>query len=102
MAVRLFVIYRVFVDDQIVYVGRTKQLLPHRIQQHFKAHHFDHATKIQFAEVETEADMNLYELYYILKWKPKLNQKDIAPDRLTRDLPELDWRDAYLPKIGVV
>lgn len=53
----------------------------------------DMVTKIEFCELPTEADMNLYELYYILKLRPPLNVDDKAKDSLTVSLPELVWSE---------
>lgn len=105
-----FVLYRVFYDGNEknngppVYVGRTKQLLPDRIREHLfhskfrKTFDVDRVSCVQFAQLDSEADMNLYEIYYILKDKPILNKDDKTQDDLTQDyLPELVWKDAYLP-----
>ena len=49
-------------------------------------------TKIEYTMLSTEADMNLYEIYYINLWKPPLNVDDKAKDNLTITLPELEWK----------
>ena len=85
-----FIIYRIFYDDQIVYVGRTKQPLTTRIHGHLfqkpmhRTVHIDQVSKIEYATLQTEADMNLYEIYYILKYHPPLNVDDKARDRIAR------------------
>lgn len=45
---------------------------------------------------ETEADMNLYEIYYINLWKPPLNVDDKARDSLSISLPDKEW-DEFIP-----
>ena len=50
-------------------------------------------TKIEYAEFQTEADMFLYEIYFINKYKPPLNVDDKAHDDLTITLPEADWKE---------
>lgn len=50
-------------------------------------------TRIEFTELTTEADMNLYEIYLINLWKPPLNVDDKAKDSLTIQLPELEWKE---------
>jgi hypothetical protein len=50
-----------------------------------------HVSKIEYAEFKTEADMNVYEIYYINKYKPPLNRDDKAQDDLTFVLPEVKW-----------
>ena len=48
-------------------------------------------TRIGYAEFESEADMFLYEVYYINKLKPSLNCDDKARDELTVDLPYVEF-----------
>ena len=95
---RHFIVYRVFYEDVLVYVGRTTQTLQNRMRSHLfrKPMHrtlfIDMITSIDYAELPSEADMNLYELYYINLWKPPLNVDDKAKDDLTVSLPELEWK----------
>ena len=49
-------------------------------------------TKIEYAEFKTEADMNLYEIYYINKLKPALNIDDKTKDELTITLPKVEFK----------
>ena len=49
-------------------------------------------TKIEYAEFSTEADMNLYEIYFINLWKPPLNIDDKCKDNLTVSLPDVEWK----------
>ena len=66
------IVYRIYYGDQIVYVGRTNQPLQTRIRGHLfaKPMHrilsIDLISKVEFHEFDSEADMNLYEIYYIL------------------------------------
>ena len=87
MRIQGFILYRIFYrgargKDTIVYIGRTKQPLQTRIRGH---------------QLPTEADMNLYEIYYILKEKPPLNVDDKTRDKLTVALPELTWTEFRPP-----
>ena len=50
-------------------------------------------SKIEYAEFLSEADMNLYEIYYINLLKPPLNCDDKAKDELTVSLPDVDWNE---------
>lgn len=54
-------------------------------------------SKVQYAEFQTEADMNLYEIYFILKWHPPLNVDDKARDYPTVSLPDVSWHDWSAP-----
>lgn len=98
-----FLLYRIYYDKFVVYVGRTKQPLQNRLRGHFfqKPMHrcidISHVTKIQYASFETEADMNLYEIYFILKWHPPLNVDDKTRDYPTVTLPDVQWEDWNAP-----
>lgn len=93
-----FLLYRIYYGDTLVYVGRTKQPLQSRIRGHLfaKPMHrtiaIEQVTKIEYARFKTEADMNLYEIYFILKDKPPLNVDDKTRDALTIELPPVEWR----------
>jgi excinuclease UvrABC nuclease subunit len=49
-------------------------------------------TKIEYAVFPTEADMNLYEIYFINKLKPPLNVDDKTRDELTVTLPDVEFK----------
>lgn len=99
MKVQGFLVYRVWYGDTLVYVGRTKQPLQDRMRGHLfqKPMHrtiaIEQVTKIEYAEFQTEADMNLYEIYFILKWHTPLNVDDKTRDFPTVDLPPVEWRE---------
>mgnify|MGYP002537246776 CR=1 FL=1 len=98
-----YIVYRIYYGDCLVYVGRTKQPLQNRIRGHLfsKPMHrtisIEQVTKIEYAELGSEADMNLYEIYYILKMHPPLNVDDKAHDCLSVGLPELRWKTFATP-----
>lgn len=98
-----FLLYRIFYGETLVYVGRTKQPLQDRIRGHLfgKPMHrkiaIEQVTRIEYAAFKTEADMNLYEIYFILKWHPPLNVDDKARDCLTVELPEVEWNEFRTP-----
>lgn len=94
-----YIVYRIYYGDCLAYVGRTKQPLQNRIRGHLfhKPMHrtidIERVTKIEYAEFNSEADMNLYEIYFILKLHPPLNVDDKARDDLSVSLPEVEWRE---------
>ena len=57
-------------------------------------------TKIEYAILNTQADMFLYEIYEINKWKPRINKDDKARDEFSPfiELPQLVFYD-YWPEI---
>lgn len=93
-----FILYRIYYGDTLAYLGRTKQPLQNRIRGHLfkKAMHrsinIELVTKIEYATFRTEADMNLYEIYFINLWKPPLNIDDKCNDDLTVSLPDVEWK----------
>lgn len=92
-------LYRIYYGDHIVYVGRTRQELQTRIRGHMFAKRMHKnisihsVSKIEYAECKTQADMYLYEIYYICKLKPDINRDDKPRDNLTLELPELEWKE---------
>jgi hypothetical protein len=104
--VRGNILYKIFYGAVLVYVGRTKQDLQQRIRGHFfkKPMHrlvdIFRTTRIEYAEFGTEADMFLYEVYFINKLKPPLNVDDRAHDDLSVELPPVEWMEFQLPLMG--
>lgn len=97
-----FILYRIWYGNKIVYIGRTRQPLQARIHGHMfaspmhRAIDIHNVTKIEYTMLSTEADMNLYEIYFINLWKPALNVDDKAGDDLTAFLPDLRWQQ-FIP-----
>ena len=93
-----FTLYKIYYDDCLVYLGRTMQPLQNRIRGHLfkKPMHreidINQVTKIEYATFQSQADMNVYEVYLINLWKPPLNKDDKAHDNLTVTLPEVEWK----------
>jgi hypothetical protein len=100
---RGFILYRIFYGDELVYLGRTKQPLQDRIRGHlFKRpmHRnidIELVSKIEYAEFKSEADMNVYEVYFINLYHPMLNRDDKASDGLTFTLPDAEWKPFNTP-----
>lgn len=100
-----FTLYKVFHEETIIYLGRTKLPLARRLYGHFfkKPMHrqinIADATKIEFASFQTEADMFLYEIYFINCYHPTLNRDDKAKDELTITLPEVQWQEFESPLV---
>ena len=102
-----FLLYRIYYSmpdgDTIVYLGRTKQPLSNRLRGHFfqKPMHrtidINQVSKIEYASFATEADMNLYEIYYILTLHPPLNVDDKTRDYPTVVLPDVEWHEFWPP-----
>lgn len=98
-----FLLYRIYYGDTLVYLGRTRQALQTRIHEHLfkkpmaRSLFIDQISKIEYTEFKSEADMNLYEIYFINLWKPPLNVDDKAKDALSVRLPEVTWSEFSTP-----
>lgn len=92
-----YCLYKIYSENCLLYIGRTKQPLQTRLHGHFfkKPMHreinIDCVTKIEYALFPTEADMNVYEVYLINLLKPPLNRDDKAKDALTIKLPDVEF-----------
>lgn len=98
-----FTLYRIYYGEHIVYLGRTMQPLQNRIRGHLfkkpmhREIYIDQVSKIEYTTFESQADMYLYEIYFINLWHPALNRDDKATDALTVSLPEVEWKTFATP-----
>ena len=96
---RQHIVYRIYYGEELVYIGRTSQPLQNRIRTHImgipmvRKLEIDKISKIEYINLKTEADMFLYEIYFINLWHPKLNRDDKAKDELTVSLPDVEWKE---------
>ena len=102
-----YIVYRIYYDNQIVYVGRTKQRLIDRVRMHFFGNPYMpkidifRTTKIDYALFDSESDQFVYEVYLINLYRPFLNQHDLGHGNLTISLPEpkfYNWESPILEK----
>jgi hypothetical protein len=104
ISIKKFMLYKFYYGKHCVYLGRTAQPIAYRIRGHFfakpmhKTVGINVVTKIEIAQCKSEADMYLYEIYYINLLKPTLNRDDKACDDLNVFLPELEFVE-YEPKL---
>ena len=100
-------LYKIYYGKNCIYLGRTNQPITSRLRGHFfakpmhKMINIAIVTKIEICTLKTEADMYLYEIYYINLLKPTLNRDDKAFDELSVVLPELDWKEYKPPRMDV-
>ena len=98
-----YTLYKIHHAKGLAYIGRTKQKLGDRLRGHFfkkPMHRFldiESVTLIEYAELPTEADMFLYEIYLINAEKPMYNFDDKARDGLTVSLPPLGFKQWTSP-----
>lgn len=85
-------IYRYFnKKNQVIYVGLTSRPLKRRVKEHSVEQLQSETDHIDFALVDSEVDMRMYELYYINKYRPKFNKRDLYFDGNNLKLPELTF-----------
>lgn len=98
-------LYRIYYGPHLVYLGRTNQPLQSRLRGHFfgrpmhRKLELPKVTRIEQAQLPTEADMYVYEVYYINKLKPLLNRDDLSYSELNVELPELEWSEFVPPRM---
>lgn len=97
-------IYRIWYGDEIVCISKTSQPLSDRMRGHFFGRKYyvpidiNQVTRIDYSKYSSVSDMNLYELYWILTFKPRLNRCSIPTDLLTLSLPNVRWYP-YRPRL---
>lgn len=91
-----FYIYRMFDSEgTLLYVGKTKQL-DYRLYAHFckdKQSWKDTVEKIDACKFDNEADMHIYEMYLIAKYKPVFNKHAACAATPTVLLPALVFEE---------
>lgn len=81
----MFYVYRFLNKNfEVIYVGRTVNIKK-RMSQHFTKGHlpsecYKQVARIDYLELETKADMNIVELYFIGKYRPEFNVRDNHSD----------------------
>lgn len=102
-----FTLYKIYYGSECVYLGRTKQPVQTRLRGHFfalpmhKVIDIQLVNRVEICNCSSEADMYLYEIYYINLLKPTLNRDDKASDQLTVKLQELNFIEFEPKKMAV-
>lgn len=92
-------VYR-FINEQneVIYIGRTNNIVRRIRQQHFGTNGhlpavcYQQTKRVEFAQVASENEAKMYELYYIEKHHPLYNKVDIGGGSFSVELPELSWQ----------
>lgn len=89
-------IYRfISLGGTVLYVGKTRNLAD-RVTSHTKKPWFDEVGYIEFTQLPNASDMDVYELYYISKLKPKYNKDSNRKDTFSHELPELVFTKDFI------
>ena len=80
-------------DGEILYIGRTTNIFQCIQTQSAwcKKPLWEEKKKIEYVEFSSEADMEVYALYLINRYKPKYNVSNKFAGELTFDIEEGDW-----------
>ena len=90
-----YYVYFYYVNDELIYVGRTKTVWA-RYNAHLREHDlYSQITKIIIYEFLSDADMMLYEKYYITLYHPPLNKADTQWNKPSILLPEPPNKKEY-------
>ena len=95
-----YFIYK-FLDKEgnVLYVGQTTNLI-RRLYTHFKITNchlpskcYDNTEQILFAIVNDKKQADIYETYYIHKYKSKYNKTLLNIPEAFTDLPKIQWEE---------
>lgn len=81
-------------DHKLLYIGKSSRNLGGRILSSLKER--QNVWNIRYALTKSKSDANLYELYYISKYKPPLNKDCKENDSLNISLDELSLSNAHI------
>lgn len=87
-----FGIYMFFDENkEIIYIGKSTSNLISRMLQSFEQK--DYPAYVMLGYPKTKSDTNVYEVYYISKYKPRMNKESKNDDELTVELPDIEFSD---------
>ena len=82
-------------DMEVIYVGLTTDILTRQSAHKSTSHWKDEIYKVEYTEVSDDMLMEIYEKYYIDKYLPKYNTKDIdcKYSRFFKNMEELEFKE---------
>lgn len=87
-----FGIYMFFDENkEVIYIGKSTSDLIRRMLQSLEQK--DYPAYVMLGYPKTKSDTNVYEVYYISKYKPRLNKESKNNDELTIELPDIEFSD---------
>lgn len=76
-------------QDELLYVGKSNAGLLERAMCSAKERATGGFKRIELVEFDTNADVSIYEIYYITRLKPKLNKESSCKDAPSFELPDI-------------
>lgn len=94
-----YFLYRFIKDNEIIYIGKTKDLYQ-RLKIHFSGNgHLNHecyydTDRIEYARLKTNTEMDILEIYYINKYSPKYNDASNYKEKnIPIDIKDIEWKN---------
>lgn len=84
-----YLIYDYEDKDKIIYVGKSNANLLYRACSSARDKADGKFSKVELLEMPSHADTNIYEMYYIAKYKPQCNTDSVCEDHPTFELPDI-------------
>lgn len=84
-----YIIYDLDNPNEVVYVGKSNANLFRRSYESAKDRTGNRFSKIELLEMPSHADTNIYEMYYIAKYKPKYNIDSTCEDSPSFEMPNI-------------
>lgn len=84
-------IYKFISNRGVIYVGKTIDSNT-RFAHHLDKNWINEVVEVEYVELYNRSDMDIYELYYIDKYKPKYNKICNRESTFSYTLPELKWK----------
>ena len=84
-------------DNLLAYIGKSVNCVVTRCFQSIKERDLESFSKIEIIPICTKVDTDIYESYYIQKYKPYLNTMSVYEDEISGlRLPELDVKQTFI------
>ena len=84
-------VYFYYIGNEIVYVGKTINGINKRLSEHYHqndelSRHLNEIHRIDYMQLSSQADMDMCELFYIYKLRPKYNKTIKSYTQMSKEL----------------
>ena len=84
-------VYFYYIGNEIVYVGKTINGINKRLSEHYHQNdelskHLNDVHRIDYMQLQSQADMDMCELFYIYKLRPKYNKTIKSYTEMSKEL----------------
>jgi len=100
-------VYFYYIGDEIVYVGKTINGINKRLSEHYRQNdelskHLNEIHRIDYMQLSSQADMDMCELFYIYKLRPKYNKTIKSYTQMSEELYDSLTRIFSFDKVKTV